>query len=402
MPAYRDDVEAAEARLRKLEANPPPARPGPPAVRPLRVLGVLVLAVCAFGGGVASAWKRLRDAPTVVLHAEAPLQPAGPAGDPHRTWYEPDPRLVAEPGPLLTTDKIVGMAWGDSSLYVVAYDRATLRAEWLAGPFPSRREATKLRHRLILRDDKLVHFDATGLTHVLDLASGKVLGESRAIPPGVNGSCLTGDGTRRIIASYGKGGMQLYGTSWGMSPNEAMLFDPVTLVATAAPLTGVCLRSDPCADGCGDLLSVARKPAGLDFQPRRMWQTPAGRIAVGPAPDGTAAAQEVRVAGLEADGSARWQLTGAAHHHTLIAKHEPLGASTPEHFVFGYAGEDGFHLVGLEPETGAERWEVVAFPDERAVPYLVADGRDLFVPGGDEMFVYDLATGTRRGQLEAP
>ena len=135
-----------------------------------------------------------------------------------------------------------------------------------------------------------------------------------------------------------------------------------------------------------------------------MWQTDARRIAVGPALGGVgdASPQEVRVAGLDVDGSAQWELTGVTHHHTITAKHEPLGASTPEHFVFGYASEDGFRLVGLDPQTGAERWEVVAFPDERAVPYLLADGRDLFVPGGDEMFVYDLVTGTRRGQLEAP
>ena len=52
---------------------------------------------------------------------------------------------------------------------------------------------------------------------MIDLASEKVLGESRAVPSGVNGSCLTDDGTRRIVVSYGKGGMQLYGTTWDMS-----------------------------------------------------------------------------------------------------------------------------------------------------------------------------------------
>lgn len=382
--------------MRELESVPREPPPKPPQVRGGRILALLGIAVVAGSVGVASGWGRLHEQRTTTVHAEGPLVPARAAAG--RSWYEPSPFANPAPGPLVVGERLLGMAWGDDQLYVVAYDRATLHVEWLAGPWESRHEEYRSRFWLAADETRVFLSDFRGAIHILDTATGKSLGTAANLPPRTAVGCFAADTTKRPIAALHTDDSMVLSDGWS-EHDDVKIFDPERLALIPAPTSGRCRQEpehDPPLQGnqwCGvDWASVPGAQANNTTSDCRRtagkWQV---RVRV---VDG-----HVEVTGKSA--ASTWSARDPEW--VLAGMHEPLVTMLRGHLVLGLRTQsDELRLIGLDPSTGETRYETRPISRPGRVPYLAAAGTELFVPNDDEMFVVDLGTGVLRGRLVAP
>lgn len=193
---YRDTLAAAQRRIEQLETELQLARQGIVPPKPNRgpafsgfvavLVGVTSLAAC--GGVVESVRLRLvgRPRPTPVSVTSVPASTVHgvtfyTAGDSH-------PELVDVDGD--GTKEIVSLFWGgaqDRPLHVGALDRNTLKAKWMAGPYPSQWSGPHTH--LAITGSRLVVTDSREAIHVLDLKTGEET-LTAPLPGGATGTCV--------------------------------------------------------------------------------------------------------------------------------------------------------------------------------------------------------------------
>lgn len=250
---YRDEDFAAARRIEQLEARLGPHAP-PPRKSPARVTieRVLVLSAVAMTGYTAGALATLmhhaRRAPAYVVEATKPAPPPPPLPAP-MTWYEPSAEMR---GPLVaeTSDAklFVGLLWlrdAREGLHVAAFDRATLKPRWIAGPYPSASPEPNDRHALAIAGERVVLTDLAGTVRVLDLGTGEEQG-ALVLKLATARTCTAKDGAVAV------GG--------------AFLLDPVKV--TARPANAPC--EAPVTPGEPDVPWKGRLRARIPGEPERV------------------------------------------------------------------------------------------------------------------------------------
>jgi hypothetical protein len=314
------------------------------------------------------------------------------------------------------TRVLVGLMFrrgAQDGLYAAAFDRATLRPRWVAGPFPSARVAQGAaryddRYRLVVKDERVVVADAAGTARVLDLATGAERGTA-TFRRGVEGACIEEGGAHRIVLGLGAHTAKNDIPSmfpWELYATQPFVLDPVSLRVTPTAHGTLCSESNYCTkvrtDMCQELGETDRPPKERtpERQLWQVWRDGDRRVAVSPGESGPIIlGWNAKTEGESWEAPISW----------MLDENRPASrgraAMTERAFFYGNLTRQGpYEVAGFDTKTGRRLFvrDVRGSGRGSDVPVLAADGRDLFVTIDDQLVVLDAESGVERGRLEAP
>ena len=429
MSEYRSALRAARERIEHLEAIAPPEAKAR-AVSFARLFGLLAIAVpvvgvLAFASTVVRA--QMLVAPTVIAlpppppPAQPPLPPTDGLEWLPRSWYATSfsGPWVTEPAPDGSRE-IIGLAWDRArevdGLFVVAFDRATLRVKWRAGSFPgfAAREGAERQH-LVVVGERAVLADGHGELHTLDVRTGRET-MSRTFASTPASMCTFGNGAgapaRAIVALDGgwRARSPSDNTGGSLFPWEinksTLSLDPMTGRTSPAPQYKVCSSDHYCmykeVNGCRDLEQREHAPQGLlRVSVHEVWNAGDDRVSLGGVGRGDDATP-VAVGWTASKRAVTWETPLVTPDHPRRARGVPRAAIDGLQFYYLYPTADGpTRLVALDTKTGGRRFDIV-LPDSEIgtrVHDVVAAGDDVLVEMNDELVVIDAHDGHVRGRL---
>lgn len=362
------------------------------------------------------------DVVTLASAAPVPLVAEPPSGG--LSWLPRSPHSTSSSGPFVTEPaadgkrEIVGLASRSATeadgVYVVAFDRESLRVKWRAGPYVGgrARDGTEAYHLAVL-GERAVITDARGVVHMLDVRTGDERA-SRTLANAPSAMCIAGKGAAaRLILPLDDGwrarspkdttGAALF--PWEL--NKATLaLDPVTGHTSPAPQYAVCAADQYCmwkqVDGCRDLEQRKIAPsANLPVRVQEVWNAGDDRVSLG-GKNGIEDSPPAAIGWTAATRAVQWEALLVTPEHPRKAKTVSRAAIDTNSFFFLYTTEAGpSRLVALATRTGERRFdmELPGSAIGTRVHEVIPGGDDVFVSMNEELVVFDARLGRLRGRL---